>query len=1223
MTKEEQELFEKSKYIVITPDGVGSKGDEAMISGCLELLRGDEVLLLTPNTHLWQDELLARTHLFHELYVPLEQMNELFVDAKQLIVIGADTLDGSCGYESAHWRLETIKQAIAVGGQATIFCSIRSDVPEKLEMEWQQLPDAVRVLVRDDTSAENFFQMTGKRPEHFSDLAFFSKPLSTIRGQKLRTEIEESAKGKTVIGLEISETMFRSFHTEIKDVFRREFAQKIAELAVENMDAENTCVVLLTHDTRSWEAHWSDFQYAQQAKIYLERLRGFRSVILQPPTLTQQELLHIVDLCDVVICGRMHMSITTYCSGTVPVLVAGIGKNYVMIDKVRGMCKERMGTDENLILDPMQIPTKRDWVLNHPTLKQQIRQKNTKLGEQEQAQMEMLRKQIGVHQPTFNDNEIIEIQLIKALQESERLRALATQQQSDINNQTLHLQQLMASERNLQSDKQQLEHQQQQAEQSIQAERRQKEEALVTIYKQQQDIGMLNSQIANMAEQMAQLQARSDILNTVYASRTWRYSHKLVRIGRKIFPVGSVRAKVVGAMLRVPLRVEHWLRAFPANRRAKKAQQQAAKHFYEQLPPLMLSLAETPLVSIVLPVYNQFPFTYNCLRTISETCMDVPYEVILADDNSNDETVKITEKVSGLIVVRNDENQRFLLNCNHAAQKAKGKYILFLNNDTEVQANWLQSLCEVIEADESVGMVGSKLIYANGQLQEAGGILWADGSAWNYGHGDDPEKSEYNYVKEVDYISGCSMMIRRSLWEEIGGFDERFVPAYCEDSDLAFEVRAHGYKVIYQPNSVVIHHEGISNGTDTACGQKQYQIVNTKKFYEKWESVLKHDQLEHAKNVFCARDRSCGKPCVLFIDHYTPTYDQDAGSRTVFEYLRLFVQMGYNVKFIPDNFYRMPKYCEALQQLGIEVLYGPEYAQHWKEWVIENREVIKFVFTNRPHISIKYIDFLRENTNAKIAYYGHDLHFLRELREYELTGDKTKLESSDKWKAIEFALMRKADVAYYPSKIEQDIIHESDPSINVKVLVPYIFDEVNTPDYVMKQRQDIMFLGGFNHGPNVDAVLWFAKEIWPLVQQKLPQLRWHILGSHPPKEVEALASKMIKVHGFVTDEELARFYAECRMSVVPLRYGAGIKGKVVEAMKFGIPVLTTSVGAEGILGAEKGLAIENDPKKFAESLCTLYNNEDALRDMSVASCEYIRTQYGPENAMNLIKEDFT
>ena len=213
-----------------------------------------------------------------------------------------------------------------------------------------------------------------------------------------------------------------------------------------------------------------------------------------------------------------------------------------------------------------------------------------------------------------------------------------------------------------------------------------------------------------------------------------------------------------------------------------------------------------------------------------------------------------------------------------------------------------------------------------------------------------PENSEFNYVKEVDYISGCSIMIRAQLWKQLGGFDERFAPAYCEDSDLAFQVRAAGYQVLYQPLSVVTHYEGVSNGTDVASGQKQYQIVNKKRLFEKWKNVLQKEHFKEGENVFRARERSAKKPCLLMVDHYVPTYDQDAGSRTVFEYLKLFVKIGYDVKFIPDNFNRSEPYTTTLQQMGIEVLYGPWYAQHWKEWVLENARQIEYVFLNRPHI---------------------------------------------------------------------------------------------------------------------------------------------------------------------------------------------------------------------------------------------------------------------------------
>lgn len=1209
--------------VVVLPDGTGSKGDEALLRGVLNVMKGTQnLVLLTPRKELWRDVVTDRTLEFTEYYVSVNQLQKQLARPLDLVVVGTDVIDGTCGLEDSLGRLKAVAAAAKAGSTVRVFCSFRSDVKEEILEEIAGLPQTVQFYLRDMLSLENFNKLTGRKGEYFPDFAFFCETQKSLLTEDYTAQIKEAkAGGSTVVGLNFGEPSFRSFYAEHTPAMRAKYVETVLRSICEEIPSAR--IWLISHDYRHWNGYFSDADYQNLTMQVAENIGCSERVTLIPARTSHAELLEILPEFDMVVTGRMHLSVASMRSGIVPIVYTGASKDgkFSMIEKVRGMLQSRLGRGDLAATSLNQLRAALRMVnQDRETLKQTLQQNNRINMEKDSAYGAMFAPTQAKPETQQSEQILYQEMLMRTAESIHQLREDQNTEQAikqrlfenEKANLHGHIEQLIESERRLNAQIGNLEEQLQDQVESTNAK-------IVELYQQKQALDELRNSIAGLNNQIQQLQQPMLSLNAIYASRTWRYSHKLATMARRVCPAGSLRARVAGAIVRVPLRFEHWVRSLPAKRRAKKEQ----KYYFERLAPITLPQSEEPLVSIVIPVYNQFPFTYNCLRTIAAECAGMEYEVILADDNSTDETCRITEKVSGLIISRNAENQRFLRNCNNAAQLARGKYVMFLNNDTEVQPEWLQSLCETIEADDSIGMVGSKLIYANGQLQEAGGILWADGSAWNYGHGDDPEKSEYNYVKEVDYISGCSMMIRRSLWEEIGGFDERFVPAYCEDSDLAFEVRAHGYKVIYQPKSVVVHHEGISNGTDTSCGQKQYQVVNAKKFYEKWQSVLGDDQFEHAKNVFCARDRSCGKPCVLFIDHYTPTYDQDAGSRTVFEYLRLFVQMGYNVKFIPDNFYRMPKYCEALQQLGIEVLYGPEYAQHWKEWVIENKEAIKFVFTNRPHISIKYMDFLRKKTNAKIAYYGHDLHFLRELREYELTGDKTKLESSSKWKAIEFALMRKADVAYYPSKIEQDIIHESDPSINVKVLVPYIFSEVTTPDYVLEEREDIMFLGGFNHGPNVDAALWFAKEILPLVQEKLPKVRWHVLGSHPPKEVQALASDTIKVHGFVTDEELAEFYGDCRMSVVPLRYGAGIKGKVVEAMKFGIPVLTTSVGAEGILGAENSLAVEDDPQAFADRLCSLYEDKSALRAMSAASCEYIRTQYGPENAMNLIKEDFT
>ena len=632
--------------------------------------------------------------------------------------------------------------------------------------------------------------------------------------------------------------------------------------------------------------------------------------------------------------------------------------------------------------------------------------------------------------------------------------------------------------------------------------------------------------------------------------------------------------------------------------------------------------ADNPQVSIVIPVYNQFDYTYNCLQAIYNNSGSISYEIIVADDCSTDNVKVLEDYVSGITVIHNDTNLKFLRNCNNAAHYAKGKYILFLNNDTQVQPDWLEPLVRLMETDEKIGMVGSKLVYPNGQLQEAGGILWKDGSAWNYGHLMNPESSEYCYVKEVDYISGASVMIKRTLWEEIGGFDERFAPAYYEDTDLAFEVRKHGYKVCFQPESVVVHFEGVTNGKDLASGMKSYQMKNHETFYEKWKNVLIKEHFENGEEVFLAKDRGQMKKRILVVDHYVPNYDKDAGGRCTYMYLKMFLRLGLQVTFIGDNFAKPEPYTTELLQMGIQVLYGDFYYLHWQDWLKLNLKYFDFVYLQRPHISIKYMDLVKKYSHAKVFYFAHDLHYIRTYRDYLVSGKKEALEESEHWKPIELELFDKTDVGHVVGSYEQEIIQKEFPDKPIRNIPLYIYDD--EPCGIEKdfsKRKDILFVGGFTHKPNIDAVLWFAKEIFPQLLKKYPELVWHIVGSGAPEEVKALASDHIILEGFVTDEELGELYRKCRLVVVPLRYGAGVKGKIVESAYYQIPVVTTAIGGEGLDASVGSFVMEDDADKMAQLIESLYTDYDELRKMSDAGETMIQKYFTSKAAESVLLAD--
>lgn len=647
---------------------------------------------------------------------------------------------------------------------------------------------------------------------------------------------------------------------------------------------------------------------------------------------------------------------------------------------------------------------------------------------------------------------------------------------------------------------------------------------------------------------------------------------------------------------------------------------------YREHGKLRFPAVEKPVVSIIIPVYNQIHYTYACLVSILEHTQDVSYEVLIADDVSTDATAQLDQFTEGLRICRNSMNQGFLRNCNNAARYAKGKYIMFLNNDTQVTEGWLSSLVNLIEADSTIGMVGSKLVYPDGRLQEAGGIIWSDGSGWNYGRLDDPDKPEYNYVKDVDYISGAAILLSNQLWKQIGGFDTRFAPAYCEDSDLAFEVRKAGYRVVYQPLSKVIHFEGISNGTDTqGSGLKRYQIANSEKLKEKWSEEFAKQCVNNGNpDPFRARERSMGKPMILVVDHYVPTFDKDAGSKTTFQYLKMFLKKGYVVKFLGDNFLHEEPYSTILQQMGIEILYGAEFQVKIWDWLKDHGDDIGTAYLNRPHIAAKYVDYILDNTNMKVIYYGHDLHFLREGREYELTGDLEKKKAADYWKSVEFSLMQKAAVSYYPSYIERDAIKAVNPEINVKDITAYVYEEFKEHlEEDFSRREGILFVGGFAHPPNADAVLWFAKEVFPLIRAKIP-VNWYVAGSKVTDEIKALEEpgNGIVIKGFVSEEELDELYASCKLVVVPLRYGAGVKGKVVEAIYNGAPIVTTSIGAEGIPDVEDVLIVRDEPESFADAVTELYQNDEECLKLCKKTQTYIRKYFSVDAVWSRIEEDF-
>lgn len=624
--------------------------------------------------------------------------------------------------------------------------------------------------------------------------------------------------------------------------------------------------------------------------------------------------------------------------------------------------------------------------------------------------------------------------------------------------------------------------------------------------------------------------------------------------------------------------------------------------------------SKRPLVSVILPTYNGLHFTIACIESIGRFLPAIQFELIVADNVSTDATESVLRQRTDIRYIRHPENLGFLRSCNRAARFAKGEFIFLLNNDTLVAPGWLDELFAVFCLHENVGLVGSKLIYPDGRLQEAGGIIWKDGSAWNYGKFQDPGHPEFNYVRETDYCSGAAIMLPKRLWDEVGGFDEMYVPSYCEDSDLALRVRSLGYSVLYAPHSVVAHFEGMTQGRDTSTGIKSFQVSNTEKLLARWKPLIGQYQA-NGKDLHLAKDRGFTKRA-LFLDECTPAPREDAGSVTALNLMRLLRSRGYLVTFIPrSNYLYFNDLTRDLQREGIEVLYG-HYVNSVDEHLEQHGHRYDIIFMMRPQSFSNHIEAVREHApQARLIYHTCDLHYLRFAREAELTGSAKSKKLAKQFKVIEHDALCSVHASIVHSTLEYDVLRKELPKLdNVHVFGWAI--PVPGAKHPYEGREGAIFVGGFNHGPNVDAVLYFVNDVLPIIWQQQPEFTFHVVGSKTPDEILRLASQRVVVHGFV--ENLEPLFDKVQIAVAPLRYGAGIKGKIATAMSVGLPNVVTTIGAEG-MGLTSGVdcIVADTPDQIAAAVLALTHDRALWNRISHNCAVFCERTYGTSAAQDI------
>ena len=673
---------------------------------------------------------------------------------------------------------------------------------------------------------------------------------------------------------------------------------------------------------------------------------------------------------------------------------------------------------------------------------------------------------------------------------------------------------------------------------------------------------------------------------SVRASRLWRLTRALARLlGRPAAPS-------------MPAWPAHGFTSGLASLRADKT----------TLPVLGLEFAETdaPLVSIAIVANRGFAATVACLRTIARCSGAVAIEVIVVEDGPGDPELARLRSVPGLRHHATAEAVGYAAAANQALPLVRGRYVHLLDAATVVQPGWLDALLAVFAPFPDCGLVGSRVLQADGRQRTVGGIVWADGSRSDAGHLDDPAATAWQHVRDADDVGMSSMLLPFDVLRHLGGLDAGFASVEYAAADLAFRVRALGMRACVQPASIVVRHDAPTPAAAATAFER-----DRAEFTGRWAPLLAREQLPRDAHPVLARERGQLRRSVLVVDQRVPRTDRDAGSRAIWQLMRVLHLQGIAIRFWAHEAEAEPAYAQLLHTHGIELLSGAGAAP-FDEWIAAHGRYIDHVVLSRPMVAAEYIDAVRRHSDASVVFYGHDVHHLRYVSQARIDPDPDLPGFAHHARVVEEALWLKSDLVLYPAAGETTHVaqwmreHGAAGRAATVPLFAYegLSHEVGAG---LAHRRNVLFVGGFSHAPNEDAAIWFTTRIWPLVRERHPGYRLCLVGADPGDAVAALARADVLVTGYMPEAELVAYYASARVAVAPLRFGAGMKGKVLEAMRYGVPCVTTSIGAQGFEAAP--LRVTDDAAEFARHVGDLIGDDAAWLDTAARGIDHLEQRF--------------
>lgn len=602
---------------------------------------------------------------------------------------------------------------------------------------------------------------------------------------------------------------------------------------------------------------------------------------------------------------------------------------------------------------------------------------------------------------------------------------------------------------------------------------------------------------------------------------------------------------------------------------------------------LRFPATDRPRASIIILAWKQRDRLLACLRSLVETASPgVPFEVIVV---SNDAPPAIVDAVrtqtDGVRLIEADRNLGFSAGCNLGASVARGDHLVLLNDDAIVAPHWLAWLITTVDAHPSAGAVGSLVLFPDGRIQEAGSVIWRDGSTMPVGRELPAASTDWHFVRTVDYASACSLLIRRSAWDAVGGFDASYGPAYYEDVDLCLGLQARGYDVLFEPRSKVWHEESASSDEES---KRVLFARNQKRLQHKWAETLTRHELagpDWSASLARAVWRARGMPRrILIIDNRVPEPALGSGFGRVFDAAQELSAGGYDVSIFPTAGLDGP-IPDALVSAGVAIVTEHIEAHLSRPWVHYDA-----VMMSRPNNFGQFAPMVRQHQPAAVCVYDCEaLFWRRTLRQAAFAtsdAERTALTDTAAYlRQLDERNVAHADFTITVSREEAELLAQVPGCSPIRMLLP-TERSIAMGDQAFEEREGIAFVAGWLGGsdsPNADGLRWFVADVLPLLHAAVPDVHVYVTGANPPEDIRALAGAQVRLLGHVDD--LAALYGRIRVVICPIRFGAGVKVKTVQALQYGVPVVATSCGAEGIetFGLEC-IAVADTAQAFAAAV---------------------------------------